>query len=609
MNRASVNESHCSLSEQQQIEVFAEKFEREWISGGRGDLSRFVRISPPGLRVPLFRELLLIELVYRRRLGESPTLEEYARQYPHHAAIVADIFEPERHERVEHDLIADRYQIEEPIGKGAFGVVYRATDLELGRSVALKLRRDVDNAARIRSQQWIEEARLAAQLDHPAIVSVFDAGTQSDGTSYLVFQFVEGQTLREYIQTDHPLLVVLELFAEIADGLAYAHECGCVHRDLKPENILISEDGSPKIVDFGLAIHDDERPGKAGEIAGSPLYMAPEQVRGEAHRLDGRSDIWALGVMLYETLTGATPFRTEDRDVLTDEILNRNPKPLRQRRRYVPKSLDAVTLKCLSKDPNLRFATAGDVADAIRDCGRRPDRRTALIAGLTVAAGVLGGVAWQQWSRRNSGLPAKSSAHASSLDLLLWRNDDWISATLDDDVKAVRVGEQARLHAVLNSVGYPNGGFPYVLWMDVLGGVAPVYPFQNGSWDEIEEQNEVSQLQLPHGESDQVWTILGEQPGIETIILGIRRSPHPDPSELAELALPTLAMDVERLPNPWLFRNGQLQRRPSSSGNRTIDPSKSSRLDHPVLAWQRTMYECLHAEFDEVLTMTFPLQT
>lgn len=607
MNRASVNESHCSLSEQQQIEVFAEKFEREWISGGRGDLSRFVRISPPGLRVPLFRELLLIELVYRRRLGESPTLEEYARQYPHHAAIVADIFEPERHERVEHDLIADRYQIEEPIGKGAFGVVYRATDLELGRSVALKLRRDVDNAARVRSQQWIEEARLAARLDHPAIVAVFDAGTQSDGTSYLVFQFIEGQTLREYTQTDHPLPVVLHLFAEIADGLAYAHQCGCVHRDLKPENILISEDGSPKIVDFGLAIHDDDRPGKAGEIAGSPLYMAPEQVRGEAHRLDGRSDIWALGVMLYETLTGTTPFRTEDRDGLADEILNRHPKPLRQRRPHVPKSLEAVTLKCLSKDPKLRFATAGDVANAIRECGRRPDRRTALIAGLTLVAAVLGGVAWQQWTRRNSRLPARSSAHASSLDLLLWRNDDWISAPTDD-VMAVRVGEQARLHATIDAVEYPNGGFPYVLWLDVAGGVAPVYPFQNGSWDEIEEQSEVSLLELPHGESDQVWTVLGDQPGIETIILGIRRSPHPDPSKLQELELPAIVMDVERLPRPWLFRNGQLQRDPRSSDTRTIDPSKSSRLQHPVLTWQRTIHERLQTEFDEVITVVFPLR-
>lgn len=602
MNRASVNESHCSISEQQQIEVFAEKFEQEWVKGERGDLARFVRISPPGLRVPLFRELLLVELVYRRRLGETPTLEEYARQFPHHAAIVADVFEPERLDRKEQGLIAERYQIEEPIGKGAFGVVYRATDLELGRTVALKLRRDVDNAARNRSQQWIEEARMAARLEHPAIVSVFDAGTQSDGTSYLVFQYIEGRTLREFIQTEQPLPSVTRVFADIAEGLAYAHQCGCVHRDLKPENILIGEDGSPKIVDFGLAIHDDDRPGRAGEIAGSPMYMAPEQVRGEAHRLDGRCDIWALGVMLYETLAGTTPFRAEDRDELADEILNRNAKPLRQIRPFTPRGLDAIALKCLAKDPRQRYATAGDVANAIRESGQSPSRRKALTTGATIiAASAIAGAVWHYRPKpRRKPIVAANPERGSTLDLLLWRDDEWTSV-FDAEVRAVRVGEQARLHAML-----VDAAFAYVLWIDPAGAIAPVYPFQSGEWDQLNEpQDRVASLQLPHGESDRVWTIFAEEEGIETIVLATRSSPHPQPQKLQELSIPQIAS--ERLPNPWHFRNGELQQRRRSS-ERSVDPAKTSRLKHPVLAAQRSLFEQLQHEFDEVITVVYPLR-
>jgi serine/threonine protein kinase len=605
MNQASIHDECGSLSDQQQIEVIAERFEKEWVSGNRGNLDRFVRISPPGLRVPLFRELLLIDLVYRRRLGEAPSMEEYARRFPRHAAVVADIFEPQNRRSATGDdgpsVVADRYQLEEPIGKGSFGVVYRATDLELGRTVAIKLRRSDTPASENRFQNWVEEARLAAKLEHPGIVSVIDAGTQDDGTSYLVLQYIAGKTLKEHLRAEQPLPVsVSELFASVADALAYAHRRGCVHRDLKPDNILIDDDGVPHIVDFGLAIHDEDRPGLAGEVAGSPIYMCPEQVRGESHRLDGRSDIWALGVMIYESLVGRPPFQAKHLDDLADEILHRSPKPPRQIQPSISRDLEKIALKCLAKDPNQRYATAGDVANLLRQSGNRSKRRRWMfLVGSGTMATVLGG-AWL--SRKRSVESADNTAHVrnqSQLDLLLWRDDDWVSLA-DSTVRAIHFDDQVRLHVKLSSAAYA-----YLIWIDAAGQIAPIYPFVRGDWSAVGKQRAVRSLQLPEGEADSVWTVEGSTEGVETVMLGVRSDPHTDPAFLQDMELPHELLQGSKLPGAWWFRDGQLERRPH---DRKIDPIKVVQLNHAVLKWHQVIYERLESEFDELLTVSFPFR-
>jgi tRNA A-37 threonylcarbamoyl transferase component Bud32 len=608
MNRASVDPNHCSLSVQQQIDEIAERFERDWIDGKRGDLDRYVRISPPGLRVPLFRELLLIDLVYRRRLGEKPGLEEYARRFPHHAAIVADIFEPEPSERTDHDIVADRYRIEEVIGQGAFGIVYRATDLDLARTVALKLRRDTDNAAVKRSREWIEEARMAAKLEHPGIVSVFDAGTLDDGTSYLVFQYIAGRTLRAYADEELPVDWT-QLFAAIADALAYAHRQRCVHRDLKPENILIDTEGTPKIVDFGLAIHEDDRPGRRGEVAGSPIYMAPEQVRGEADRLDGRCDIWAMGVMLYECLVGELPFRSDDADRLAEEILNRIPKPLRQVDTSIPRRLETAVLRCLAKNPAERFATADDLASELRQCGQQASRRQWLaVAGIGgLAACGLGAYArWNGLPWRNNG-ERNRSARRSRIDLLLWRDDNWISAR-EPGVRCLRDGDQVRLRLSLDSTAADSAAVPYIVWIDSQGAIVPVHPFHDGGWEESRSPDRIKSLELPNGSADDVWTVNGKQEGAEAIVMGVGQSPQTDIESLRKLPRLDGRFPLERLPEPWWFYNGRFQYS-TSRPDRGVDPAQVSRLDHPILEWQLALYEQLRGQFEEVVSVVFPLRS
>ncbi|QDU26723.1 Serine/threonine-protein kinase PknB [Anatilimnocola aggregata] len=259
-----------------------------------------------------------------------------------------------------------RYRIDRVLGKGGFGLVYLAHDEQLQRHVAIKVAHRERVLTASDAEAYLIEARTVANLDHPHIVPVHDVGSTSEFPCFIVSKFIEGSTLAARIQSDRPKPnAAAELIATVAEALHYAHRKGLVHRDIKPGNILIDASGKPFVVDFGLALKE-ENIGRGPKYAGTPAYMSPEQARGEGHRVDGRSDIFSLGTVFYELLIGRRPFQGDSQAELLDQISTFEPRPPRQYDDSIPKELERICLKTLSKRASDRYSTAKDLAEDLR---------------------------------------------------------------------------------------------------------------------------------------------------------------------------------------------------------------------------------------------------
>jgi serine/threonine protein kinase len=261
-----------------------------------------------------------------------------------------------------------KFELLAALGSGSFGQVYRARDTELDRLVAIKVLRAGSLANEQEVDRLTREAKSAARLKHPGIVSLFDFGQTPDGAPFLVEEFIEGRTLAEQLSAARfDFMQAATLAADVAEALDYAHRHGVIHRDVKPSNIMLDPAGRSHLMDFGLAKREgDETPMTVeGDVLGTPAYMSPEQARGDSHLVDARSDVYGLGVVLYELLTGERPFRGNRRMLLL-QVLDDEPRSPRQLNDKIPRDLETICLKALAKSPGRRYATASEFGDDLR---------------------------------------------------------------------------------------------------------------------------------------------------------------------------------------------------------------------------------------------------
>jgi eukaryotic-like serine/threonine-protein kinase len=259
-----------------------------------------------------------------------------------------------------------RYRVIRLLGQGGLGRVYLGHDAELVRFVAIKVPITERLAQLVNLDSYLNEARIVARLSHPNIVPVYDVGRTDDGQFFVVSRYMEGGDLAARMKRGRSSLVeVAELVATVAEALHYAHTQDLFHRDVKPANILLDADGLPSVADFGLALKD-ENVGMGGQLMGTAAYMSPEQARGEGHLVDGRSDIFSLGIVFYELLTGRRPFRGSSRPEVMHKIINHEPRPPRQIDDQIPRELERICMKALWKRASDRYLSAADLVEDLR---------------------------------------------------------------------------------------------------------------------------------------------------------------------------------------------------------------------------------------------------
>jgi serine/threonine protein kinase len=597
-------------------------FEDSWKSGRHPQIESLLKPAVEPERSSLFAELLMLELFYRKRHGERPTPHEYEERFPHDVPLIREAFQRSAALAADVETVTyrpsilaetdvdrsgrkiGRYTVQRLLGSGGFGSVYLAWDDVLKRQVAIKVLRRDGFHSDDDIENFLNEARTVAKLDHSGIVPVYDAGRQEDGSPFVVMKYVDGRSLAEVLRGDRPSpKQAVEWMIEVAEAVGYAHRRGYVHRDLKPANILIDSAGTPYVADFGLAVHASQQRQRKGELSGTVAYMAPEQVRGEVDRLDGRADIWALGVILYELLAGQRPFSGDSHTDVTDEILNRPLRPPRQIDDTIPPELERICQRCLAKPVTERYASAADLAKDLRRW-QHPRRRLFMAAaaiGLLVILPASLLAAWRVTD--NKPLPPTNRL-SGDIEVLIWDGQDQRRRGLglrEPGALPLKTNDQIRVAAQLNRPAYV-----YLVWIGTNGEALPVYPWPSGDWTQRPaRQSPTDHIRLPE-QADIGWPLEGG-PGMETLLLLARETPLPDDIDLAQLlaALPPQTMQHAR--SLVEFQNGavinQIQRK-----DRSPQFFNAQQIDDPVLQTQQLIQQELTPHFPLIRAVSFANQ-
>ncbi|MDG2014484.1 MAG: serine/threonine-protein kinase [Pirellulaceae bacterium] len=379
--------AQLNQSQLRELDQICADFERDFQSRNKSIESQ-LEAAPNDLKKMLFDELLGIEIELLASQGAAPQKADYVERFPKMALQIEEVFERIGNKSIPDsslDTIAvqspsnnpgagapvetiGRFRIVDVLGQGGFGIVYKAHDDQLDREVAIKVPRSNLMLETKIQNAFLEEAKVLAGLDHPHIVPVYEVGTDERFPFFIVSKFIKGESLNGYIKSNtafHPMKQAA-LIASLADAAQHAHERGLVHRDIKPANILLDADEQAYLADFGLALKDKDF-GKGSDFLGTPAYMSPEQAGGESHRVDGRSDVFSLGTVFYELLCERRPFTGSNLEEIRSGIILCQPKPPRQYRSQIPKELERICLKALSKRTSERYLTAHDMAFDLKE--------------------------------------------------------------------------------------------------------------------------------------------------------------------------------------------------------------------------------------------------
>jgi len=373
------------------VDAACDEFESLLRRDARPRIEDFLAAEPESIRDELLKNLLFLEFEYRSRAGDSCDLSDYHRRFPQAVDLIAGIRETSDHVLLSpspsvaessHGFpqVLGRFRLKQLLGRGGMGAVFRATDSALGRDVAIKIPHPL-NSAVADHERFAREGRNAARLRHPGIVAVLEVGVADSGP-FIVSEFIDGPTLAQIRAADKAIdfRSTARFVAEIAEAIESAHQCGVVHRDLKPSNVLLEPRTNenlnsacelakyrPRIADFGLArqLDSDSLLTNQGDILGTPAYMSPEQARGNANAADARSDIFSLGILLYELICGKLPFQGTSPQLM-HQVATLQVPDVRRANPNAPADLSIICQHCVALDPDRRYQRAGGIAADLR---------------------------------------------------------------------------------------------------------------------------------------------------------------------------------------------------------------------------------------------------